>query len=226
MLISLLLSKLLLPSRERERLDSLIATKTSTGAKIILRIDARARGLLDLWSHGLHAAWAQRLSQAATSRGTASVLQLRLQMLLLSFGLNILHAARAHLQVQATARVLDQMVVGGSARAVTRLIHAATSQIKAGLFEFRLNSVDFAAIALRLQKTVTERVGGLLHLGDKHRLGRWAASGLRARGSGHLKSELILRCPGDLNRAWGRTTRPTAERLQDIILAKDRQGLQ
>jgi len=204
----------------------LVPSESGAGTEVILRVDARAGRLLNLWSDGFDTARAERLRQAAAGWVGSAVPELGLHMLLLRLRLDVLLTAWAHLEVVAAACVLDEVIVGGSAGAIARLIDARAGKVD-GLLELWFNRVHFAAVTLWLQDAVAERVWLLLHLSDEHRLGGRAAGGVRAGGVGRDRSELILRRAGDLHGAWRRATRGGAERAQQATrLAQDREGLQ
>jgi len=132
-------------------------------------------------------------SQAAARSLLLAILKLGLEVLLLGLRLDVLHSARAGLEVQAAAGILNELVVSGTARAGASSLQAAAEHILNLILQFGLNSLHVTAVALGLLNAVAERVGGLLHLGHLQRLrGSGSAGGSSARGG--LKSILRNTC--------------------------------
>jgi len=115
---------------------------------------------MDLGSNGLHlSASADGIHHAAAVIG-CSFLELGLQMVVLDFRLDEVRAARAHLEVHATAPILHSNSVDiatriGSVAATIRLANAAAR----GVADFRLDSFRLA-VADWIRKT-SARVGRL-----------------------------------------------------------------
>jgi len=110
-------------------------------------------------------AGADSISHAAANVGFLTIFEFRLEMSFTSFGFDVFHSARAHLEVQATARIFDELEVTRTARAVTRGSQATAPHL---LFEFGFDSVDFAAVANGVHQAVAERISLFFDLNHSH----------------------------------------------------------
>jgi len=136
---------------------------SATAWHAVVEAGTRANGIPDFGSNRGGAARANSIEHASTRSRVRPLLEFRLLVPFLGFWFNVLHTARALLQMQAAAGVFYQLIVGGTAGAGARSIQATAPNT---LPQFGLNGLHISAIALRLEDAVAEWVGSCFNLRD------------------------------------------------------------